>query len=302
VHNQDEIMHTFMLQAQQQHQDMRLGLVGHIADYDYQTHSVTVYFPTLRDDTDQPLKSPWIPIGTGMVGNQYGIQIAPHGGATPANPTQGEQVLVSILERETGSSAVANLHYTDQHQPPYDFGSNQHIQPGEIVVKHESGSYVRFRASGDVEVHSNRDIIATSGRDCNITSTRNTNITATDPGVINCTGAAITITADTTDVTVTATRAASVTAGTTASVTAGTAATVTAGTNATVQATGITNIYGGTQVNAGNAVTAFLTLLTSVFLSSYNSHTHSTGAGTTGPPLVTVPATYPNTTVITAAN
>ena len=167
--------------ALQQQQDTRLVLFGHVSSYDPETHAVKVMIPQYDDEDEQPYLTGWIPLGSLAVGDKFGIQYAPKGGATSEEPGKGEQCQVMLVQRSTGLAQVANLMWTDEHTPPgkgksdseeeESGGENEpekgdsedpeglkKLNPGELVIRHESGSFIKFYEDGNVQVYAAQDL------------------------------------------------------------------------------------------------------------------------------------------------
>jgi hypothetical protein len=140
-----------------------------VSNYDPNLNAVRVIVPSMRDDqTGAPLHSGWLPLGSGWVGAGSGIQVIPQGGATADQPTLGELAVVSVNERGTGVAAVQCLLFSNAQPPPHTkLPTGGGMKPGEIIIRHVSGSLIRMHANGDVEVTTGGDgavNVATSGR------------------------------------------------------------------------------------------------------------------------------------------
>lgn len=180
----DELHHQMKHAAAQQAGGVAQSyfVYGHIASYDPAKHRVRVIIPSLRTEGGTPVLSPWMKLGSTWVGSGFGFQWAPHGGASFANPTAGELVRVEIAQRGQGVSAAAYPLFTDIMPPPGG------LQPGEAVLKHESGSLLKFNTTGDITLTSARDVNVTAGRDLNATVTRNLLATVTGTVTVNAVG------------------------------------------------------------------------------------------------------------------
>jgi hypothetical protein len=127
---------------------------GHISSYDPATHRIKAIIPSYMDSEEgAPRETGWMPLGSPMVGGGFGLQLAPSGGATSANPTGGEQVLISVLDGNQGIIAVPVMFFTNSMAPPSGQLTTP-VQTGEAVLRHSSGSFLRFHANGDVEIQS----------------------------------------------------------------------------------------------------------------------------------------------------
>lgn len=185
----NDLLALFQQHSNAQTQDMELHLIGHVIEYDPKTNMCRVYLPTRRaqdeGDNDQPMETGWIQFGSPMVGNKFGFQYCLKGGATAENPEKGEQVQVSIQDRQSGLCAVASLTYNDEMLPPgggddeseddedngaeSDNEASQKLKPGELIFKHESGSFLKFYENGDIRVGCVGNMYVETKEDCNLT-------------------------------------------------------------------------------------------------------------------------------------
>lgn len=169
----ERLLHLYLQQTQQQLKEVRLVEFGHIASFDPASYAVKVIFPALQDVDNNPILSGWLPLGSGWVGNGFGAFFHPHGGATFEHPNQGEEVVVVVAEREQGVSAIANLLFNDTMQPPA-----ANTQPGDYLLRHESGSFLHFKSTGDVHLTTQHDLIATVGHDADVMAVNSANVTS----------------------------------------------------------------------------------------------------------------------------
>lgn len=155
----DELLHTIKLSAQQGVGQIRGVLYGHISVYDPGEHRVKCIIPSMTGSGGNPVQTPWMPLGSIWVGDGWGIQMAPKGGANFANPTDGERVRILIFDRNYGAAAVAEFDFTQKQLPP-----DQTLKAGEFLAMHESGSFLKFTKDGDVEITAARDLVMAAGR------------------------------------------------------------------------------------------------------------------------------------------
>lgn len=182
----DEFANLIKILASQQ-QETRVFAYGHITNYDPTLQRVRVQFPTICDELGNPALSPWMPLGTVWAGNGFGLQVAPVG---------GEQVVVLLIDNKRGVQASATMTYNQTLLPPVPG-----LIAGEAVLWHESGSFLYFHTSGEIEMNAQGDIDLTATGDINATAGGDVNVMAQD-------------------VNVTASGNASITAGTSANITA----------------------------------------------------------------------------------
>jgi len=155
-------------------QDIRAVRIGHISSYDKATNHVRVVMPDLTDQNGVPIVSPWMPLGVPMVGAGFGMLYYPHGGATPDNPAIGEQVTVLLLERDSGFSFSASMHYTSIQPPP----TPTDFQPGEFLIRHESSAFVRMYKNGDIGISAANDMFLLAANDVTVAAGRDLNLSA----------------------------------------------------------------------------------------------------------------------------
>jgi uncharacterized protein involved in type VI secretion and phage assembly len=147
----DEMTHLIKLLSAQQDTTYPQAAKGYIATYDPKLHRVKVIIPSLRGDDDTPVLSPWIPLGSAVASNGWGMQWVPKGGATLQNPTAGEQVQVGFFDRTIGVAAVACTFYSQTNLPPAT-NSNVTLGPGDQILLSPEGSFIHLLNSGDIDV------------------------------------------------------------------------------------------------------------------------------------------------------
>lgn len=174
-----EFLHLVKQNAGQERAGYRPFVYGHVASYDPGLHRVRCIVPSMRDDNGRPILSPWLPLGSTWVGAGFGFQVAPLGGATFNEPTSGEACLIEIVEGRYGAAVCATMLFNQTQTPP-----NTSLAAGEAIAKHQSGSFLYFHASGEIELNSSQDIVLTAARDVTITAGRNFTAEAMSAGGI----------------------------------------------------------------------------------------------------------------------
>lgn len=171
----DELAHLIKHMVAQAMTERRSSVYGHIASYDPVLHRIKALVPSLRDDDDQPVLTPWMPLGTAMVGPGIGVQYAPKGGATYENPTGGEQCKITMLESEHGVTMSAEMGYTQQQLPPFP-----NMKAGEYGIKNQTGTFFYIDEHGtttiDTSGSSGGKVVINSTAEIDITSVANINI------------------------------------------------------------------------------------------------------------------------------
>jgi hypothetical protein len=255
----DELAHQIKHAATQQAETYRPDVYGHVSSYDPATHRVRLVIPSLGDGDGNYVLTGWMPLGTIAAGNGWGVQIAPMGGASVQNPTAGEKCKISIIERNYGVALCAEMCFDQVYTPPFT-----DLQPGEIGMQAASGSFLRFHASGQVELNlPTGDLTATVAQ-----------------GNINATAAQgdVNVTASQGNAAVTATQGNA-----TVSAPAGIAqvAASTVDMNATDAMT-----FTAPKIHGSNGAQTLWGLMLSTIVAKFNAHTHPVGAGDSGPPSV----------------
>ena len=127
MHHTVNAMHQAAAQAGERNAGTRLGIVE---GYDPVTYSVRVSIEP------EGLHTRWIPLAAVAAGNGFGILAAPKLG----------EAVVLVFQEDSILYAIAGLRlFTDDAKPPV-------VQSGEVLVRHESGSRLFFRADGSIDM------------------------------------------------------------------------------------------------------------------------------------------------------
>lgn len=201
----DELVHL-VRQAASQGGDIKPFLYGHIASYDPTQHRVRCIIPSMTDQDGNPTLSPWLPMMSSSTGNGYGAQYIPFGGATADNPTNGEQVIIGMFDRQRGVGAVMGMLYHGTNPPPATdlpkqsdgFTANAAANaPGDFIISAPpasagaANSFIRMRQNGNIEIWSAAQISINTIGDSNLNVGGNINATVT--GNATVTAATVTI-------------------------------------------------------------------------------------------------------------
>jgi phage baseplate assembly protein gpV len=125
-------------------QDTRCGLID---SYDPDAYSVKVRLQPSNVLTG------WIPIASCYVGNGWGMQVG---------PTIGDAVVLEAQEGGGDAAIVTGSMFNDVERP-------MSVPSGEFWIRHKSGSFLKFKNNGDVELNTEHDLIATVGNDLSAT-------------------------------------------------------------------------------------------------------------------------------------
>lgn len=226
---------------------------GHISVYDPRLHRVRCIIPSMTDQDGNPQLSSWMPIGTLSAGSGFGIQPHYEGGATVANPTGGEQVLIAVFDRQRGVSAVPAIFYHSNSLPPatnlpttgdgYSSDATPSA-PGDLMISappstaEGANTFIRLRKNGTIQIWSAGQVSA--------------DIIGGLTAVVNSGDVALTVAKGNVN------------------------ATVSAG-DATVTASGTVSIFASAIKLGAAAADALLQLCNIRLLQAFNAHTHPNG-------------------------
>lgn len=127
-------------------QDTRCGLID---SYDENTYSVKVRLQPANVLTG------WIPIASCYVGDGWGLQVGPN---------IGDAVVLQAQEGGGDAAIVVGSMFNDVDRA-------MPVPSGEMWIRHKSGSFLKFKNNGDVELNTDHDLIATVGNDLSATVT-----------------------------------------------------------------------------------------------------------------------------------
>lgn len=160
-----EAAHLNLHINQENTSNLVFSVLGHVSGVDPTTNRIKVVIPTWTNDNNTYMESGWVPLGTMVAGNEFGIQLLPFGGATPTDPTgqngsqdgnvpAAEQVLVHVLGRKKGLYVVGVQMFNTVDVPPTGYQDISGIQAaaGEWLFKQASGSYLYFSNDNETKL------------------------------------------------------------------------------------------------------------------------------------------------------
>lgn len=260
IFDEDEVINTILQAAQMQSGGREWFVTGFVSSYDPETHRVRCIIPSwINPGSSEAVMTGWVPLQSVWVGNGFGFQAAPFGGATQENPVGGEQVVLQIVSDDNGTYIGGGMLWSQQAGVPLPT-----IQPGEAVMKHTTGSLLYFKADGSVALTTNKNLDATVGGNLNATVTGDVAAAVSGTTSVSSTG----------NVTVDTQGAAAVTAATSAAVTA-------------------------PAVSIGASGQTLQALVTAAMQTLFNGHTHdyTVGSGVTDVPNQTMGSSQLTTTI-----
>jgi phage baseplate assembly protein V len=148
---------------------LSLTRIGVVSNYDPATYSAKVRIQP------EDVETGWLPVASLWVGNGWGL-FAP--------PKVGDVVEVRFQEGGKEAGIVGLRHYGDALRPLA-------VPSGEFWLQHASGSFLKFRNDGSVELHTAGDLNATVAGQANLTVTGNVVASASQfnlTGDVNITG------------------------------------------------------------------------------------------------------------------
>lgn len=104
----------------------------------------------------------WLPIASEWVGNGWGLFCPPE---------INDMVVVEFQEGDFEAGIITRRLYNDSDRP-------LSVAPGEFWLVHQSGSFLKFKNDGSVDVTSNTNLTATVGGNLAANVTGNATITA----------------------------------------------------------------------------------------------------------------------------
>ncbi|MGO4151514.1 phage baseplate assembly protein V [Cupriavidus sp. YAF13] len=110
--------------------------VGIVTSYDPSNASAKVRLEPADPDFPDRTLTGWLPVASPWVGNTWGLD---------APPSPGDQVEVKFFGGEIETGYVCGRLYSDAARPPG-------APSGEFWIVHQSGSALRFKNDGTVEV------------------------------------------------------------------------------------------------------------------------------------------------------
>ncbi len=178
--DQDELIHNIMHAAQQQSGTPFYTVAAHVASYDPRTNMVRCLIPSIIDPlTNEMRLTGWLQLYTPMMGNGWGMQYAPFGGATQENLQAGEQVHLIVVDHEDASYECMAYTWNAQQVVP-----NPNIKPGELYISDPYGNVVYLQSGGTVLVSGGTNVVVSGaqnvqvyGNDVNVTA-QDVNVTA----------------------------------------------------------------------------------------------------------------------------
>jgi hypothetical protein len=129
-------------EAQRATSDLTLPRMGIVTNYDPDRYAARVKLQPEGIMTGYlPVTSPW-------VGNGWGFY---------APPNIGDVVEVHFQQGGKEAGFIVNRFYSTKTKPVS-------VQSGEFLLRHKSGSFIRFTNNGDVIISAARDLIQHGGR------------------------------------------------------------------------------------------------------------------------------------------
>lgn len=129
--------------------------VGLITSYDAKNYCAKV---SIQPDG---VETGFLPIFTPWVGNGWGM-FCP--------PTAGDMVLVLFQEGSFEAGLIVLAAYNDADRPLT-------VSPGEFWLVHSTGSFIKLKNDGSININTNQNLSVTCSGTTNINSTGNVNVT-----------------------------------------------------------------------------------------------------------------------------
>lgn len=133
--------------------------IGIINSYNSSDGTIKATVQPVESDESGEGQTGWIPLATGFIG-QVGA------------PVPGEQVIIIFQEGSLNNGLAIGRIYSSEDVPPP-------VPSGEWWLTHPSGSFIKVKNNGDVEIKAAAKIIIASESDTEISVTGDLNVTAT---------------------------------------------------------------------------------------------------------------------------
>lgn len=239
----DMLQNAMHFAAKTQMQTVSQPRLGIVTNYDAANFMAQVELQPDGQTTGYlPIMMPW-------VGNGWGF-FSP--------PSHGDQVLVVFQEGDNNSGLIIGAFHNNVAKP-------LDVTSGELWMVHASGSYVKLKNDGTVDLSSHSSTSVTSGSSISVTSSSSTTVNS---------GSNLSMSASS-DFSLS---------------TSGGNGTITSASNMTVAAQGALSLSGQTGLSLSCPVGAlldgggggsYLSLMTSAMISIFNAHTHNDPQGGT---------------------
>lgn len=133
--------------------------IGIINSYNPENGTIKATVQPVESEESGEGQTGWIPLATGFIG-QVGA------------PVPGEQVIIIFQEGSLNNGLAIGRIYSSEDVPPP-------VPSGEWWLTHPSGSFIKVKNNGDIEIKAASKIIVTSESDTEINVTGDINVTAT---------------------------------------------------------------------------------------------------------------------------
>jgi phage baseplate assembly protein gpV len=137
-----------------------------VSSYNPSTHSVKVTFQGVGDS--DVIETGWLPLGAVGVGNGFGVLTAPN---------IGDMVMIAFTDGSNAAPKVVGRFFSNVNVPPA-------VPAGETWIVHKSGSSLKFKTSGAVELVTASDLNATVGGALNANVTGAASVTSSASAAI----------------------------------------------------------------------------------------------------------------------
>lgn len=142
--------------------DVRIGL---ITSYNPSDCTVKISLQPVDESNAAPSQTGWIPLATSFMG-------------LVGAPTINDQVVVVFQEGSLNSGIVIGKIYSDEDIPPP-------VPAGEWWLTHPSGTFIKVKNNGDVEITANNDLkVNTISGNVDVTAAADVNINAVNANVL----------------------------------------------------------------------------------------------------------------------
>lgn len=141
----NDIFNVMKQQSQLNMSNLAYTKLGTIASFDPNTYRAIVKIEP-ADENGENILTGWLPVLMPWVGNEWGM-FAP--------PESGNSCIVNFIDASFNNGIVCLNYFNNNYRPIP-------VQSGEFWLVHKSGSFLKLKNDGSIEVNGNSKIVVNS--------------------------------------------------------------------------------------------------------------------------------------------
>ena len=134
----DVLIDRMRREAERQQQNVGKTKIGTVTSYDPNNYAIKALLQP------EEIETGWIPLGSPLVGNGWGVFLP---------PSSGDQVIISFQENGHEVPLATLRLYDDKNRPLV-------VPSGEMWLVHKSGSYIKLTNDGKISFNASAEIDA----------------------------------------------------------------------------------------------------------------------------------------------